>query len=171
MVLPTAHHLLALARVMPQVTESMFDRIKLEGSGLSLKEQDPSEASFQRRPKITDLFIDWARQPAREIGALVRAANPHHGGAITFLRGVPLRVFQVTIKPGRGAGKRNAGAIVAADNQGGTIVQSSDGPLVRLDILQLEDGLFTGDQFARTFDVKPGEILTCAPSQGSMKFT
>lgn len=137
-----------------QVVEN-FDKLKFTP-------QDQSKGAFQPRPNFLNLIIDWDRYPAATIKALIRASNPTYGGAITFFRGVPVHILQVSIGSVKSSPETKPGTIVSASKDN-IIVLSSDQKLIRLDVLYTEDGFFTGGKLASTFDIKEGEQFTLPP--------
>ncbi len=129
---------------------------------LKFVDQDESLANYQNRPNFYDLIIDWERFSASQIKALIRASNPTYGGAITFFRGVPVHILQVSIGSAKDPMNVKAGTIISSGKDG-IIVATSDNKLMRLDIVYTEDGFFTGGKLAVTFDIKEKELFTLPP--------
>jgi methionyl-tRNA formyltransferase len=96
------------------------------------------------------------------VKALVRASNPTYGGAITFFRGVPVHILQVSLANPKNPIDLKAGTITQA-GASGIIVASSDKKLVRFDVVYTEDGFFTGAKLATTFDIKANEEFVLPP--------
>ena len=118
--------------------------------------QDDSSAAYQNKPSFFNLIIDWEKYNALTIKALVRAANPIYGGAISFFRGVPVHFLQVAIGSTQNPPNVAPGTIVSAGKDG-IIVLTSDKKLLRADVLYTEDGFFTGGKLATTFSIKDKE--------------
>jgi methionyl-tRNA formyltransferase len=159
-------HLNKLAFAVPRLVAALAERLTADPEALIVKPQNPAVAAYQERPVAEDLLIDWATSPATAIDALVRAANPFHGGAILFWGLVLIRIWQTSIVgagPARPAGSA-PGAVLSADAQAGLAVQCRDGEVLRLDIVATEDGIFSGGRFAAFFGLKPGDILTRRPA-------
>lgn len=117
------------------------------------------DQSYFPRPTATDLTIDWDRYTAATIENLVNACNPSYGGALTFYKGQPVRIMEVVPIPTE-ANKSNvpAGSVVFADAQNGVIVKCADQQLLRLNIVKLNEGYFTGFKLF-ALGVKTGECF------------
>lgn len=103
--------------------------------------QDDSRATYAPKLTTEDARIDWT-WPATRIRDLTRALDPQPG-AWTTLRDVRLKVWKVTIVPGR---RLEPGAISVDD---GLVVGTGDDPL-RLDEVQpATKKRMTGDDLAR----------------------
>ncbi len=122
--------------------------------------QDEARAHYWPRPSLPDLCIKWTNS-ATAIGRLIRAANPWNRGAFATLRGQPIRVLAATALP---APKKPVfppippGTVVSADPTAGVAVVCGDGLHLRLDIVALEEGYFTGAQLVG-LGIRPGEKL------------
>ncbi len=149
-----------MAPVAARVAAGLVDALAARPDSLSGQPQDPAAAGYQRRPTVDDLAIDWAGQTAAEIEALVRAANPFHGGALAFRRGMPIRVWQASVADAGGA---PAPGVTSLGGAGEAPAVGCRGGAVRLEVIGAEDGLFDGARFAALFGLQPGEVL------GSMK--
>ncbi|MCB2376441.1 hypothetical protein LGH70_02540 [Hymenobacter sp. BT635] len=117
--------------------------------------QDEAAARYWPRPALADLCIDW-QAPAETISRLVRAANPWNRGALATVRGQPLRVLSVLVRPGTVPAP--PGTIVLAAPDQGLLVTCGAGQLLQLDIVALDEGYFTGAQLAG-MGVQAGEVL------------
>ena len=140
------------------LAERFLAALERHGAALPLAPQDESRASLDPRPGPEDLVIDWTRQPARDVCALVRACNPAQGGAIASFRGASFRVFEATPAALEGDARGLAPGTVASA-AGGPMVACADGEAVRLDVLYTDAGLFGGARFAATYGVTAGEAL------------
>jgi methionyl-tRNA formyltransferase len=122
--------------------------------------QDEAAATTQPRPGGTALVIDWAHAPAAEVAALVRAANPALGGAVTTLRGAELRVLQVSVAgPATAAAGAAPGTILAAGAAEGLVVACADGVPLRIDVVYVEEGCYTGALAAALFGLRAGQLV------------
>ncbi len=135
------------------LVERLVEALEQHGDALPLRDQDESQATRFSRPDVDDLVVDWSRSPAAVCG-LVRACNPSHGGAVSFVRGVPLRIYEAT--PVDAAPGRPPGEILSTVPE---LVVACEGGAVRLDVLYTDDGVFSGPRFARLFAIQPGEEL------------
>lgn len=148
---------LATAAVGP--TRQLVAALQGNGAALADQPQDEATARYWPRPTLPDLCIDW-HEPADAIHRLVRAANPWNRGAFAKLRGQPLRILVVTpVAPPAGTpALALPGAVVQADPKNGITVACGSGHCLRLDILALEEGYFTGSQMAG-LGVRVGDIF------------
>ncbi|MEN2284065.1 formyltransferase family protein [Algoriphagus sp. SE2] len=110
------------------------------------------------RPKEKDLTIDWKKQTADEIEFLVNASNPHYGGAITNFRENQIRILEVSPAEVNVTGTFTPGTIVYADSNYGIFVLCSDNKYLRINILQLEGTIITGQKLA-AFGIKAYEKM------------
>lgn len=100
--------------------------------------------------------MTWA-EPAAAIERLVRATNPWNRGALTFLRGQPLRLLSVLPHPNAATGPVAPGTVLHADLTTRLWVACGAGEALRLDIVTLE-GYFTGNQLVQ-LGIQPGKLL------------
>lgn len=122
--------------------------------------QDNAHAAFYKKATAQDLLIDWTHMTSDSVSALVRACNPHQNGAIAFFRGVITRVLEVTPLKMEAAPKLPAGTVIAADPARGIQVLCADGHAVKLNILHVEEGYFSGVLFCEVFEVRIGDKFT-----------
>ncbi|EAZ82672.1 methionyl-tRNA formyltransferase [Algoriphagus machipongonensis] len=101
-----------------------------------------------KRPTELDLTIDWKELKANEIEALVNASNPGYGGAITTFRGSQLKILEVSPAEVNEVGIFSPGTIVYSDPNYGVFVICGDYNCLRLNILQLEGTIITGQKIA-----------------------
>ncbi|HTI69858.1 MAG TPA: formyltransferase family protein [Candidatus Limnocylindria bacterium] len=150
---------LAISRLAPTATEAVVELLdRLAQDTLSLESQPGEAARYWPRPVESDLTIDWQRDSAASIAALVRAANPFHGGALTHYRGQQLRIWQVST--GKLPGPcPPPGTIIAANAQQGLATVSQDGHWIRLEVVSIREGLFTGDELVARAGLQPGGKL------------
>ncbi|AHJ96603.1 methionyl-tRNA formyltransferase [Hymenobacter swuensis] len=115
-------------------------------------------ARYWPRPGLADVCVTWA-EPAAAIERLVRATNPWNRGALTFLRGQPLRLLSVLPHPNAATGPVAPGTVLHADLTTGLWVACGAGEALRLDIAALKEGYFTGNQLVQ-LGIQPGELLS-----------
>jgi methionyl-tRNA formyltransferase len=107
--------------------------------------QSTEEARAWPAPGAEDLIIDWATQTATEVNALIKATNPHYGGAITFYQGMPLRILDVTILDGTSLPIGMTPGTILNDQTGTVLfVACRNQGLIRVDVIKLEEGYFAG---------------------------
>jgi methionyl-tRNA formyltransferase len=128
-----------------------------EAPALEPQPQDPSQAHYWPRATLADVCVHWA-EPALVIDRLVRATNPWNRGALATLRGQPLRLLATTPYPAAGTGPVHPGTVLQADATTGLWVACGQGEAIRLDILALHEGYFTGSQLA-AMGIGAGEVF------------
>ncbi|NET07033.1 MAG: hypothetical protein F6K16_20500 [Symploca sp. SIO2B6] len=149
-----------LAQMLPQAAIEFIDNLSAQGDKLPLVTQEPGIGKYWSKPSFEDLCIRWHEQSAREVHALVRASNPRYGGAVAFLRGVPLHILQVSLVEQTTQHTLQPGEIAVTSSEEGTVVCSQDGNLLRLDAVQTPEGLFTGNKLPTIFGIQVGEVLS-----------
>jgi len=105
-----------------------------------------------------DILIDWESMTSNEIINLVRACNPIFGGAQTLWKSSYISVIEATIVDMPNLGL-DAGYILHIGSPEGLIVTTIDGS-VRVDIVSVPDGIFSGLRFAKRFKIDAGEKFT-----------
>ena len=153
-------HISKLISLVPQVLQSLLDSLGEDAGAQRLDTQDGSIGVYHSRPTPADVVIDWVGQSADQIDALIRACNPLYGGAVTFIRSAPIRVLQAS--PHTPAeiteDAPSPGTVTAVE--GGLVVLCRDGRNLRLEVIHMEEGFFTGEHFAETFSITTGEAFT-----------
>lgn len=152
-------HMQRLGAVLPRVMVEFVQQLAIQGDKLPLKEQSAASARYLPRPTEADRTVDWSRS-AEEIDALIRACNPVYGGAFTTLKGVPVRLLQVTTVTPCTDPKTSPGTIVAASVQEGIRVACGLEETVSVDIVYSEDGFFTGHRLVKIFGLRPGDRMS-----------
>ncbi|HEY9885739.1 MAG TPA: formyltransferase family protein [Vampirovibrionales bacterium] len=158
-------HIQKLAIAAKKCTEQVTGSLLTSPDGVPLYDQDFSKAAYQSKPSFQDLTIDWDKDSSTRIKSLTRASNPVYGGAITFFRGVPVHLLQVSVGSMKSAPTVKPGTIVSAGAKEGIVVLCSDNKLARLDVVYTEDGFFTGGKLASIFDIKKDEKFLPPPEQ------
>lgn len=153
-----ALHMQRLGAVLPRVMIEFVQQLVLRGDTLPLQEQETAAARYLRRPTEADRTIDWS-QSAAEIDALVRACNPVHGGALSQLKGIPVRLLELSPAPPCCDSQTPPGAIIAAGGADGIRVACGQGESLALEIIFATDGFFTGRRLARIFGLRPGDRM------------
>lgn len=149
-------HRAQLAAVGAGVAQQLLNILQLPAP-LPGQEQNPAEARYWPRPTLADLCIRWT-ESALAIDRLVRAANPWNRGALATLRQQPLRVLSTSVAAPTDTVAARPGTIMHTDASTGLLVACGDGSLLRLDIVALDEGYFTGLQLA-AMGVPAGEVL------------
>ncbi|PKG58752.1 methionyl-tRNA formyltransferase [Shewanella sp. Choline-02u-19] len=101
------------------------------------------------RPQTEDVQVNWATMSSAQICALARACNPTYGGALLCFNGVTVGLYQATeiALPTFGV---NAGTVVYVGEPHGLVIATFDGA-IRLDVMNLKEGVFSGLNFAEHF--------------------
>lgn len=111
----------------------------------------PSNAPM---PTQQDLMINWQTMTGKDIVALARAGNPIFNGAMLLWENSFIGLLQATVisTPNYGVAP---GTVIHVGEPEGLIVATIDGAL-RLDILSITEGIFTGIAFADRFQLDAG---------------
>lgn len=151
-------HITQLAFAGVSAVKKMIDYLIANDGEIELKPQNPEEARYYPRPAAQHLIINWEQQDVKEIKAIVKAANPFLKGAITQLRGIPIRILEVSEMQVAQAQQMNdaPGTIISINPQHGLLVFCKNKKVLRLDILYLEEGYMTGLALQR-LGVQTGE--------------
>ena len=112
--------------------------------------QESDRAQYNPMPAGPDFMIDWDEMTALQIENLVNACNPVHGGAKTVLQGGTLSIYEVM--PASlvvaDAEKKQPGEVVHSSLEQGLIVKCKDGNYLKINILSLNEGIFSGNKIA-----------------------
>ncbi|GAA4323349.1 methionyl-tRNA formyltransferase [Flaviaesturariibacter amylovorans] len=148
----------AVPLVQALVTELQSGRLP------RLTPQPAEDRSYRPRPRAEDLYIYWDRFSGAETEQLVNASNPGAGGALTFFRGQPVRLLEVTPADGAVAAGTPGGTIVHADAAQGLFVICADGGLLRLNVLGLREGWYSGGKLS-ALGFRAGDRFDLPPQQ------
>jgi methionyl-tRNA formyltransferase len=121
-------------------------------------------ARYWPRPSLVDVCVHWT-EPAAAIERLVRATNPWNRGGLSTLRGQRLRLLGVTPHPNAATGSVTPGTVLHADAAAGIWVACGTSEVLRLDLVALDEGYFTGWQLMQ-LGVGVGEVLGSTVSPG-----
>lgn len=149
-------HLVRLTFAAVNVVEALFGSLVAYGADLPTLPQDERRAGFQPRPTLDDLVIRWDEQSGDRIRGLVKAGNPWNHGAFASVRGINLRVTDVTLEEGGGDRSQPAGTILTADATRGVVVNCRDGSALQLDVVSMDEGILPGRMLAR-LGIQAGE--------------
>lgn len=134
----------ALSQAAPVLLQHLLEALDAQGDAFLEGARPQGEGRSWPRPGPGDVRIDWAAMDSRQVMALVRACNPWNSGAWTRLQGQPCRIAEVTLAAGLEQVGPPGSVQLAAD--GGLAVACRDGLGLRLEILRLEEGFFTGSR-------------------------
>ncbi len=102
-----------------------------------------------------DISINWDTMNSNDIVNLIRACNPIFGGAQTLWKNSYISILEATVVDMLNLGL-DAGYILHIGYPEGLIVATIDGS-IRVDIVSVPDGTFSGLRFAKRFKVDAGE--------------
>ncbi|MDO7877404.1 formyltransferase family protein [Hymenobacter sp. ASUV-10] len=157
-------HRAQLAGRAAPVALRLLASLRGEAAPLTPMAQAEAPARYWPRPGLADVCVQWDA-PVVTIERLVRATNPWNRGALTTLRGQPLRLLAVTPHPHAATGPTTPGMVLHADPTTGLWVACGTGEALRLDMVALDEGYFTGLQLLQ-LGVGTGEILGSSPLPG-----
>lgn len=144
-----------LSQLNPVLLDKFFEKLEKENS-IEGKIQD-GLITDSPQPTETDLKIDWQQMTASQICDLARAANPGYGGARILYKNSLISILEATesIMPNYGV---KPGSVIHIGAPEGFIVATKDGS-IRLDILSVGEGVFSGLKFADKLRIDVGEQL------------
>lgn len=141
---------------LPRVMIEFIQQLAIHGEALPLRQQDTATACYLSRPDDADRTIDWSWDAAR-IDALVRACNPIYGGALTALKGVPVRILEVS--PAAPLPESTPPGTIVATGDDGLRIACGEGESLAAGIVYGMDGFFTGRRLTQLFGLKPGDLF------------
>ena len=147
-----------ISQLVINVVENFLDLIEQHGTTLPASAQIGDES---KAPKIEhkDIMINWETMKSNDIVNLVRACNPIFGGAQTLWKNSSISILEATAVTLPNLGLE-VGTILHIGSPEGLIVATIDSA-VRLDIVSVPDGFFSGLRFAKRFNMDAGEKLSC----------
>lgn len=137
-------HSVKLAFSAVKVVEFLFGAIIQYGANIPALEQDESKAVFYERPTLEDLVINWEEYSGKKIRALIKACNPWNQGAFTSIKGINVRLTDVTLIPDAGNTQHLPGTILTADHVNGVQINCRDGSALQLDVVSMDEGILPG---------------------------
>lgn len=150
-------HRAHLATQAVPVALRLLASLRGEAAPLEPMPQPETTAHYWPRATLADVSVDWT-ESAAAIERLVRATNPWNRGALTTLRGQPLRLLGVLPHPQAATGPVAPGTVLHADATAGLWVACGAQEALRLDMVALEEGYFTGQQLVG-LGIRVGEVL------------
>ncbi len=159
MLMPGENYGILIQRVALLIGENILKNIEsIKERNFKAQDSD-TEAIYQKRPTKEQLHIDWNKQSAAEIEALVNASNPKYNGAYTSFRGVEMTILEVSPADlNHVQGGIQCGTIVYADGLYGLVVACKDNQFLKINIVCMQEGYLTGSKlFSMGF--RTGEIF------------
>ena len=154
-------HSVRLAFAAIKLVEILFAALIQYGNDIPDLPQDENRAMFYNRPAAKDLIIKWEEQSGKQIRALVKACNPWNQGAFTAIRGINLRLTDVTFIAD-GGNIKPPGTILTADATREVTVNCLDGSALQLDVISMDEGILPGRVLA-TYGFQAGERFATLP--------
>lgn len=132
-----------------QLSAQLIPGIQAVLNGLyTRREQDKNSISYVEKPTDEDITIKWQQMEASTIQNLVNACNPKHQGALTYLNGSAIRVIQSSIVSEENSTIATPGTIIKADKQHGIVVSCKNNTFLKLEVLSITEGIFTGERLS-----------------------
>jgi len=144
--------------VVSQLTVSLLEEFLESFDNKLNASAQIGDISYSKEVEQSDILIDWRNMTSLEIYNLIRACNPIFGGAKVMWKNSMLSILESTIMDMNNLGIE-AGTIIHIGSPEGLIVSTIDGTL-RLDIISVPDGFFSGVRFANRFKLDVSEKLT-----------
>lgn len=116
------------------------------------------DISLAKEVTQKDIIIDWKNMKSIDIYNLTRACNPIFGGAKSIWKNAMLNIMETTIVDMGNLGLEG-GTIIHIGSPEGLIVSTMDGT-IRIDLISVPDGVFSGLRFAKRFKIDVGEKLS-----------
>lgn len=129
-------------------------------NGLKAQHQLPAEPLFYNKPGTSELSIRWKEQTAAQIEWLVNACNPKYGGASAMIRNMEVRILEATPADIADAPEAAPGTIIYADAVYGLIVACKNKEFLRINIVQMQEGYFSGVKLF-SMGIRRGEQFYC----------
>lgn len=143
---------------MSQLAASSIESLLKRVTDYKIEDKEQAPVNLCKRPTHDELTIDWQNQTSDQIEALVNAANPVYGGAMTYFRGAAIWLLEVSPAEVANTALLGPGSIVHADQQNGVFVLCSDYRYLRLNIIKTPECILTGSKLA-ALGLKSGEKL------------
>lgn len=122
------------------------------------KQEESSKTAFFKKPDTNQLTINWDEQSADEIESMVNACNPKYDGASTKLRGMEVRLLEITPADVNNPPEVKPGTVIHADFLYGLIVACRDKKFIRLNILSTKEGYMSGIKLF-ALGIKAGDVF------------
>jgi methionyl-tRNA formyltransferase len=150
-----------MGHLLPRALMAFIQQLAVYGNNLALTPQKNGEKTFCKRPREKDQTINWSLS-ARSIHALVRACNPIYGGALTAIKGIPLKILQVVEGENVSHDLPEPGTIVHIDEAKGIEIACGENQTLFANIFCIEAGFFVGNEIRIFFTLFPGNRFATA---------
>ncbi|MDC7248306.1 MAG: formyltransferase family protein [Sphaerochaetaceae bacterium] len=143
-----------VSKIVINIVDEFLSVLNKEEKILSASAQI-GKATSAPKVEAKDIIIEWEKMNSMDIVNLARACNPIFGGAQTVLKSFYLNILEATIVDMPNLGLK-AGTIIHIGAPEGLIVSTIDSA-VRVDIISVPDGVFSGLRFAKRFNIDAGD--------------
>ena len=118
------------------------------GTIVPSKPQDESKAAYYEMPVARDLTIDWSTMTAAQIVRLVNACNPWNKGAGAMINNWFMGVTEAEVIDELVSADITPGTVITCDKTHGLRVATSDSKTIKLTIVYLQEGFYSGYRLA-----------------------
>lgn len=152
-----------------QSVNQLFSQLSVEGAFYILRflinrlplpyiNRDHLRPTYQKRPKLKDVSIDWQKMKAQEICNLVSACNPWNKGASTFFQNQELKIMDALILQNNTIDNGNEPAGTITEDKSCLNISCSDGFLIQVNMVFYADCFIPAYQ-CRAFGLLKGKQL------------
>jgi methionyl-tRNA formyltransferase len=136
-----------LAYLAAKAAASLF-KILSYGSIIPSTPQDETKAAYYEMPTVDTLTIKWKTMTAQQIQRLVNACNPWNKAAGTSIQGWSVGITEVEVVGDADNKETIAGTILSCTKQDGLVIQTSDAKKLKINIVYLQEGFYSGWRLA-----------------------
>lgn len=135
-----------------QAVAQFVQQLHTLGNAIPLSPQQDEVKNPSHRPGAADVSIQWATMTAKEVQQLVLACNPWNRGAYSFFGNSVFKIVQVCIKEHLNVynQKLKPGTVINCSENKTIDIVTVDNNIVCLEIISVDEGIFTADFMART---------------------
>lgn len=149
-----------LAQLAPPMITQLHKQLDCPES-IRLKHQDETKASYQPRPTLDDITIQWNIMSAQAIHNLVRATNPDYSGAITWFRGSEIKIIETDAFETNTPIQATPGSCIdAAADDPNLYVVCAQQSFIRINIAAASNIIGSGVKIKKLFNIKSGESFS-----------
>lgn len=145
-----------LGSVLSYCMERTIEEFEKGNKGIP---QHTEDARYYPRPGDIELLCDFRTMRASEVHALVRAANPRFKGAFTKIGTRPVRLVQTSLFTESAQHQVKAGIVFVDRYKKEVWIGCAENTSIRIDVVDLFEGIFSGYRFAEYSGLRDGEIV------------
>ena len=143
-------------RVLSFCMERTIEEIEKGNTGI---QQDESHAHFYKKPKQDDLLCNFEVLNANQVHSLVCASIPQFKGAFVKIGNRPVRIQQTSLLQKQDQPLLKPGIIFIDRVKNELWIGCKNNTSIRIDVVDLFEGVFTGYRFAQYAGLRDGEIV------------